>query len=70
MDGNKVTISYSGKDSSSKFQLLHTVQRSIHDICIIHSVGDLFVNTKEHFDAVKNDTGESCFRGNLNPEEE
>ena len=56
VDGNKVTISYSGKGSSSKSQPLHTVQRSIRDICIIHWVGDLVVNTKEHFDALRNYT--------------
>ena len=56
VDGNKVTISYSGKGSSSKSQPLHTAQRSIRGICIIHSVGDLVVNTKEHFDALRNDT--------------
>ena len=56
MDGKKATIYYSGKGSSSKSQPLHTVQRSIRDICIFHSVGDLVVNTKEHFDALRNDT--------------
>ena len=56
LDGNKATISYSGKGSSSKSQPLHTVQRSIRDICIIHSVGDLVVNNKEHFVALRNDT--------------
>ena len=56
MDGNKATISVSGKGSNSKSQPLHTVQRSIRDICKIHSVGDLVVNTKEHFDALRNDT--------------
>ena len=39
--------------AKAKVPPMHTVQRSAGDVSIIYSAGDLKVNTREHFSAMK-----------------
>ena len=47
--GTQVSVTYSTGGS----QDLHTVQRSVRDVSILFSTGDLLVNTREHFSAIR-----------------
>ena len=41
------------RGAKAKVPPIHTVQRSAGDVSIIYSAGDLKVNTREHFSAMK-----------------
>ena len=45
----KVTILY----SNGMAQSMVSVERSIRDISIVYSVGELMINTQEHFEACR-----------------
>ena len=51
--GTQVSVTYSVRGAKAKVPPTHTVQRSARGMSIIYSVGDLMVNTREHFSAIK-----------------
>ena len=51
--GTQVSVTYSVRGAKAKVPPMHTVQRSIRVVSIIYSTGDLMVNTREHFSALK-----------------
>ena len=51
--GTQVYVTYSARGSKAKVPPMHTVQRSVRDVSIQYSMGDLLVNTIEHFFALR-----------------
>ena len=51
--GTQVTVTYSVRSSKARVPPMHTVLRSARDISILYSTGDLLVNTREHFSALR-----------------
>ena len=51
--GTQVSVMYSLRGTKAKLTPMHTVQRSAKDVSIIYSAGDLMVNTRAHFSALK-----------------
>ena len=51
--GIQVSVMYSVRGAKVKLPHIHTVQRSTRDVSIIYSAGDLMVNTRDHFSALK-----------------
>ena len=51
--GTQVSVMYAVRGAKAKLPPMHTVQRSTRDVSIIYSAGDLMVNTREHFSAIK-----------------
>ena len=51
--GTQVSVTYSLRGSNAKVPPMHTVQRSVRDVSILYSTGDLLVNTREHFSAIQ-----------------
>ena len=49
----QVSVTYSLRGSKAKVPPMHSVQRSSRDISILYSTGDLLVNTREHFSALR-----------------
>ena len=43
--GTQVSVTYSLRGSKVKVPPMHTVQRSVRDVSILYSTGDLLVNT-------------------------
>ena len=53
VQGTQVSVTYSVRGSKAKVPPMHTVQRSVREVPILHSTGDLLVNTKEHFSDIQ-----------------
>ena len=51
--GTQVSVTYSVRGSKAKVPPMHTVQRSVRDISILYSTGDLLVNTRECFSTLR-----------------
>ena len=51
--GTQISVTYSVRGAKAKVPPMHTVQRSARDVSIIYFAGDLMVNTREHFSAMK-----------------
>ena len=51
--GIQVSVSYSLRGLKAKVPLMHKVQRRARDVSILYLTGDLLVNTREHFSAIK-----------------
>ena len=51
--GMHISVTYSVSGAKAKVPPMHTVQRSKRDVFIQYSAGDLIVNTREHFSAMK-----------------
>ena len=51
--GSQISVTYSVRGAKAKVPPMHTVQRSLRDVSILYSAGDLMVNTREHFSAMK-----------------
>ena len=49
----QVSVTYSVRGSKAKVPPMHTVQRSVRYVSILYSTGDLLVNTREHFSALR-----------------
>ena len=50
---SQVSVTYSLRGAKAKVPPMHTVQRSARDSSILYLAGDLMVNTREHFSAMK-----------------
>ena len=44
---------YSVRGAKVQVPPMHTVQRSVRDVSILYSAGDLMVNSREHFSAMR-----------------
>ena len=51
--GSQISVTYSVRGAKAKVPPMHAVQRSTRDVSILYSAGDLMVNTREHFSAMK-----------------
>ena len=51
--GSQTSVTYSVRGAKVKVPPLHTVLRSTRDVSILYSAGDLLVNTREHFSAMR-----------------
>ena len=51
--GTQVSVTYSVRGSKAMVPPMHTVQRNVRDVSILYSTGDLLVNTREHFSALR-----------------
>ena len=51
--GTQISVTYSVRGSKAKVPPMHTVQRSVREVSILYSIGDLLVNTREHFSTHK-----------------
>ena len=51
--GSQISVAYSVRGAKAKVPPLHTVMRSARDVSILYSAGDLLVNTREHFSAMR-----------------
>ena len=51
--GTQISVTYSVRGSKAKVPPMHTVQRSVREVSILYSMGDLLVNTREHFSTHK-----------------
>ena len=51
--GTHVSLTYFVRGSKVKVPPMHTVQRSARDIFILYTSGDLLVNTRERFSALR-----------------
>ena len=51
--GAQVSVTYSVRGAKAKVPFMNTVQRSVRDVSIIYSAGDLMINTREHFSAIQ-----------------
>ena len=56
--GSQISVSYSVRGAKAKAPPLHTVSRSARDVFILYSAGDLLVNTREHFSAMREERKE------------
>ena len=50
--GTQVSVTYSVRGAKAKVLPMHTVQRSVRDVSIIYSAGDLMIDTREYFSAI------------------
>ena len=51
--GTQVSVTYSVRSSKAMVPPMHTVQRSVRYVTFLFSTGDLLVNTREHFSALR-----------------
>ena len=51
--GIQVSVTYSVRGAKAKVPPMHTVQRSVRDVSILYSAGDLIVNMREHFSVMR-----------------
>ena len=51
--GTQISVTYSVRGAKAKVRPMHTVERSARDVSILYPAGDLMVNTREHFSAMK-----------------
>ena len=51
--GSQISVTYSVRVAKAKVPPMHTVQRSARDVSILYSAGDLMVNTRKDFSAMK-----------------
>ena len=56
--GTQTSVSYSVRGTKAKVPPLHTVSRCARDVSILYSAGDLLVNTRKHFSAVRDERKE------------
>ena len=51
--GSQISVTYSVRGAKVKVPPMHTVLRNTRDVSILYSAGDLLVNTREHFSAMR-----------------